>query len=529
MVASRISRMMIHVAEASGVPPEAMRNPQNLISSPHDLARSDTAIPWQDLTVLAKRVGLHFGNSEAALVDLGRSYYRHLEHLPYTRLASNILTLKGALYFAQRYTTPHNYEALICTSRWQNRNEGVKTNRLKYEADKNSEVICHITRGVLEYFPTLFGREPMTNVEMEIGEREASYHFTLPPPIGTRKFISRAIDSVTRGKKNWEILKEQESCLIRTQWDARRRQSVLDELLSQAPQPLALLENDRPVFLNRALDALLGGEEGAAGIPFSDILTQLQSSPALDRVKFSSSGSDGTAIPLEAILAIKICEESYGSEMFLLRFRDRRIPETREEAVTIAREQERANFSRDLHDGLGQTLSGIAYRIAALRQASPDDLALSELEGGIRSALAQARIIAHNTHRHQGIPLVEMLRLTTTSFAGLTKIPIQLEAEALPDCAVPSSSHDIDMILREVLANAVRHSGANKISVRIAVQENNLKLEISDDGVGFPEDHPNGFGMKSIRARASAANGTVQWSDTNPGTLVRCLFPLSPP
>lgn len=419
--------MMIHVAEASGISPDAMRDPSGLASTPQDLVRDDTVVPWKDLTILAARVGSHFGNSEDALHDFGRSYYRHLEHLPYTRLASNILTLRGALHLAQRYTTPHNYEALTCSCRWLSRMECIKTNSLKYPADPHSEVICHITFGILEHFPTLFGRDPMKSMEMEIGERDASYHFTLPPAIGARKFFSRAVDSITRSKKNWEILKVQESLLVRSRLDARRREGML------------------------------------------------------------------------------------------------------ENAVASARSQERASFSRDLHDGLGQTLSGIAYRIAALRQTQPDDAALEELEGGIRSALAQARVIAHDTATHSDLSLVETLRLTTTSFAGLTSIPIDFKTHALPADTTALPRHDIDMILREALANAVRHSSAANISVTIATQGNNLELVIRDDGSGIPPGQPQGFGMKSILARALAGTGTVAWLDGNPGTLVCCTFPLPSP
>ncbi len=521
--------MMIHVAEASGISPDAMRDPSGLASTPQDLVRDDTVIPWKDLTVLAARVGSHFGNSEYALHDFGRSYYRHLEHLPYTRLASNILTLRGALYLAQRYTTPHNYEALTCSCRWLSRTECIKTNSLKYPADPHSEVICHITFGILEHFPTLFGRDPMKSVEMEIHGRDASYHFTLPEAIGARKFFSRAVDSITRSKKNWEILKVQESRLVSTQWDARRRQGILDELLSKASQPLALLENGNPVFLNRALSQLLGGDVEASRLPFPDILGQLRISESPDRMKFSATAGDGAAIPLEAILSARISADSFGSEMTLLRFRDRRLPETREEAVALARRQERESFSRDLHDGLGQTLSGIGYRIAALRQAQPDDIALAELEGGVRSALAQARVIAHETGSHSDLSLAETLRLATIAFAGLTSISIDFKTRSMPDDTTAIPTHDIDMILREALANAVRHSNAGKISVSIGTRGNNLELEIRDDGTGIPRGNPQGFGMKSILTRAETAKGTAAWLDGKPGTLVRCTFPFLSP
>lgn len=525
LVSSRITKMMIRVAEASGIPPHVMADPADLISPSAHLIRDDRNLPWNDLVILADRVATYYHHDRESLAEFGRSYYRHLEHLPYTRLATSILTLRGALYLSQKYTTPHNYEALICTCRWISRTEGVKNNRLKYPSDKHSEPICHITSGILEYFPTLFGRDPMKKVEMEIGDRDATYHFTLPAPMSARRFVDRAVRAVLPSEKRWQLLKEQEACLRDSRMDSERRQRILDELLTQAPQPLVLLENGKPVFSNRAVSHLAGGADGASRIPFGEIYRHLHGCETLARHKFAITAEDGSAVPLEAILTARLPSESFGNEMALLRLRDRREPETMEEAVSIAREHERMALARDLHDGLGQTLSGIAYRIAAMRQVWPDDKPLSELESAIRSALAQARMIAHKINEPDAMLLADKLALTVTSFSGLTNIAIGFES-LLPDPALPfPATHEIDMILREALANAVRHSHAKSIGVRLFVADSMLILEVRDDGEGLPGQYLPGFGISSIRARAALMKGAATWLDTNPGTLLRCSVP----
>ena len=521
-VSSRITKMMIRVAEASGIPLPTLTDPIGLLSPAADLQRDDLSLPWNDIVTLADRIANHYGNDPELLVEFGRRYYRHLEHLPYTRLATTVLTLRGALYISQKYTTPHNYEALICTARWLSRTEGEKNNRLKYPADRHSEPICLMTKGILEYFPTLFGREPMKSVEMKLGERDATYRFTLPPPMGARRFISRSIRAVLPLENKWNILKEQEAMIVNSRMDSHRRQRILDELLSQAPQPLVLLEDGKPVFSNRAVSQLAGG---ASHIPFDEIYKRLDGCETLARVKFSVPAGNGSVVPLEAILTARLAAESFGSEMALLRLRDRRVPETLDEAISIAREHERIALARDLHDGLGQTLSGIAYRIAAMRQMSSDDKLLAELDNAIRSALAQARMIAHRTNDTTAMALPEKLALTITSFAGITNITIGFE-NLLPEHAFNfPATHELDMILREALANAVRHSHAKNISVSLFAEDSAIVMEVQDDGMGLPEQHVPGFGMSSIRARTALLKGTVGWLNTTPGTLLRCAVP----
>lgn len=524
-VSSRITKMMIRVAEASGIPSPALTDPVGLLSPAADLQRDDLSLPWNDIVTLADRIADHYDNDPELLVEFGRRYYRHLEHLPYTRLAATILTLRGALYISQKYTTPHNYEALICTSRWLSRTEGEKNTRLKYPGDRHSKPICLMTKGVLEYFPTLFGREPMKNVEMKLGDRDATYRFTLPPPMGVRRFVSRSIRAVLPLENKWNILKEQEAMIVNSRMDSHRRQRILDEFLSQAPQPLVLLEDGKPVFSNHAASQLAGG---SSQIPFDEIYQRLDGRKSLARVKFSVPADDGSAVPLEAILTARLAGESFGSEMALLRLRDRRVPENLDEAISIAREHERIALARDLHDGLGQTLSGIAYCIAAMRQTSSDDPLLSELENAIRTALAQARMIAHKTSDPSAMPLPEKLALTVTSFAGLTNITIGFES-LLPEPGFRfPATHEIDMILREALANAVRHSHAKSISVRLLAEDSAIVLEVRDDGIGFTEQNLPGFGMSSIRARSALLKGSVEWLDAKPGTLLRCAVPQPP-
>lgn len=525
LTSSRISKLLIHVAEAEGAPPALMRDPSGLFSEPRELLMAAGTIPWKDLVVLADRVAKHFGSGEA-LVELGRRYYQHLGEYPYARLASSVLTLRGAFSLSHRYTVPANYEALSCQMHWVNRSEAVTTNRLKYAADPISEPIMLITKGVVEYFPTLFGREPLPFLEMEMAERYVRYHFKLPPPIRPWIFLKRIVSTVVPNQQRWLLLREQEQRLTHAQWEAKRRQRVLEDSLSKSAEALILLEDGQLVFLNETARGLIGGVANAASLPCDELLNQVGSSGSDGRLKFAIRLADETMLPLEAILSARLGSKELGKETLLIRLRDRREPETREEAILLARDEERQNFARDLHDGLGQTLSGLNYRIAALRHANPEDAALVAIEIGLRSAFTAARHIAHGAEDLAAMKPIARLRLTCASYVALADLPIDFTVvgEAISFSSVHIQG--VDMILREALANAVRHSRATVIAVSVTISDTCLSLEVRDNGVGLPEGLACGFGMNSMKIRAQGMAGSICFSSCSRGTLVHLTVPI---
>lgn len=424
LVASRISRLLVLVAEANGVPEKVMRSETALTASVDEIMAPSGVIRWTDLAILVDRVAAHL-KSNTALEALGKNYYQHLEHLPYVKTASSVLTLRGAFYLSNRFTVPSNYEAFICTMRWLNRNEALKANHLKYEGDPMSVPITYITKGILEYFPTLFGRDPLPFVEMELEERGCRFHIKLPPPLRPWFFMERMARGLMPDHRRWEFLRDQEARLRESQWLASQQQQIADHALSQA------------------------------------------------------------------------------------------------------REHERQVLARDLHDGLGQTLSGLSYRVAALCLTQPDNTDLTDLDRGIRSALAQARDLAHRSLPVNEEEPFARFKSSCTNYSTLTDIPIHFTVTGDPVRLDSIRIDELDFILREALANAVRHSRASQLQVLLAVSPAAITLEISDNGIGMRPDHPDGFGIRSMKARAISLSANIEWLHRLPGTCVRCCLPLS--
>jgi signal transduction histidine kinase len=85
-------------------------------------------------------------------------------------------------------------------------------------------------------------------------------------------------------------------------------------------------------------------------------------------------------------------------------------------------------------------------------------------------------------------------------------------------------------IVQEALTNAMRHSGAREVSIRLKTSDDELHLKVSDDGRGFehlPADGPGGMGLKIMRYRAQMLGGDLVIETTGSGgTSVSCSCPL---
>jgi signal transduction histidine kinase len=215
---------------------------------------------------------------------------------------------------------------------------------------------------------------------------------------------------------------------------------------------------------------------------------------------------------------------------------------SRERLVT-AREEERRRLRRDLHDGLGPALAGIALEIESARSLAGDDPdaareLLQRLRGEVQDTLAEIRRIAHDL-RPPALDELGLLdavrehaaRLGMGSRAGAGPAPnglrIAVEVpERLPPlpAAVEVAAYRIAL---EAMTNVSRHAEAKTCVVRIEV-DRELALEIRDDGSGINGRPRGGLGLVSMRERAEELGGnlSVGKGDDGSGTVVRARLPL---
>jgi signal transduction histidine kinase len=209
------------------------------------------------------------------------------------------------------------------------------------------------------------------------------------------------------------------------------------------------------------------------------------------------------------------------------------LQHSRERLVTT-REEERRRLRRDLHDGLGAQLAGLNVQAGALRRLIPrdpdaaDELVV-ELREELRGAIADIRRLVYDLRPPalDDLGLVEALRrLAERHSSEGEQLRVSVEArEDLPN--LPAAVEvAVYRITQEALTNVAHHAQARSCVVRLAVNED-VALEIVDDGVGIPAERGAGVGLFSMHERASELGGScVVHSVPKGGAQVLVRLPL---
>ncbi len=204
-----------------------------------------------------------------------------------------------------------------------------------------------------------------------------------------------------------------------------------------------------------------------------------------------------------------------------------------QEIEVRAQNEERRRIARDLHDVVLQDLSGAlqSLRLTHLRSknAGPgleleEELeALGRASSGLRSAIYDLRHEGESSFVESVESLVEVdRRLTPERRIALTI------GEGLRGALPRKIGVELLRVLREILTNARRHSGARKIEVRLWTEGDTLVVEVADDGRGFdPAVAQGGVGLVGMRERVEALGGEVEVSSRpGNGTEVTVRVPL---
>ncbi len=201
------------------------------------------------------------------------------------------------------------------------------------------------------------------------------------------------------------------------------------------------------------------------------------------------------------------------------------------------REQERTRIARELHDELGQLLTGIKLDFSAsLRRLrdlrTPGDVVdrLQSAIGQVDIAIAMVRRIATDLrpaaldHRDLGSAIEDEARRVAAR-AGL-RIRVSNRVCGNVDSEPATAAF---RIFQEALTNAVRHAGARSIAAKVTTARGELSMYVRDDGIGIAEDRlENGsLGLLGMRERARSAGGDLCIrSRPGRGTLVALRLPL---
>ncbi|MGA2343216.1 MAG: PAS domain S-box protein [Steroidobacteraceae bacterium] len=195
-----------------------------------------------------------------------------------------------------------------------------------------------------------------------------------------------------------------------------------------------------------------------------------------------------------------------------------------------AREQSR--LAQELHDGLGQELAGgslmaLAFATRAQRQGSEHAAGFQELADIMSRSIGTARSIIHGLSPLTSVDgdlVAGLTRLASDGAAGRASVRVEADADEPLDMSMEDRSH-LFRIAQEAIQNAQKYAAASRIDVQLTSNASEVRLVISDDGVGIADRPPRGtgHGMHTMRYRAAAIGGRLS-IDRGPdgGTIVMC-------
>ena len=209
-----------------------------------------------------------------------------------------------------------------------------------------------------------------------------------------------------------------------------------------------------------------------------------------------------------------------------------------------SREQRR--LGSDLHDDIGQQLSGILMMMGALKRdlarAAPSLVErIDQLHALQRAALESVRGMARGLCPVElaqgGLPFA--LEALVSQFTHLRQPACRLEVDGGPPAGLDDEAAvNVFRIAQEALSNAVKHSGAAQVSVRLRSRPGWMQLEVTDDGAGFASPPGStqagpsaGLGLHLMRYRAQRVGGDLEILPASPGaacpgTRVLLTLPL---
>lgn len=209
--------------------------------------------------------------------------------------------------------------------------------------------------------------------------------------------------------------------------------------------------------------------------------------------------------------------------------------ESRLNAVLEGQEEERRRIARELHDGLGQTLTAIKLNYQALagkvnRQEQPEDF--KKLESMLDSANAEVRSISHQMmpKELEQFGLVAAVEGTLKLVLENTPLQYSFEHSGFTERIGSQGELVLFRVLQELVNNVIKHSGADMLNVSLLRRANHAVLNVSDNGTGFDvhKHEKKGIGLLNIAGRIDGIKGHLHFeSEPGKGTNVTIRIPLS--
>jgi len=198
--------------------------------------------------------------------------------------------------------------------------------------------------------------------------------------------------------------------------------------------------------------------------------------------------------------------------------------------IVEAQEKERLRIARDLHDGIGQKLTGLKFSLESIRPDDPEKAAakLTALKELSKEIILSVRTATFNLSPPEltDYGLVVALEKMASELSRLTGQRIVFRNGGFTGRLTPTQEINLYRVIQEAVNNAVKYAGANYILVTLSAGPELLSITVDDDGQGFDADERRdeasggGLGLASIEDRVADLDGRV-FLRTHPETGTR--------
>lgn len=211
--------------------------------------------------------------------------------------------------------------------------------------------------------------------------------------------------------------------------------------------------------------------------------------------------------------------------------------------LTQAREagilDERQRMARDIHDTVAQGLAGIIAQLHAADETDDESQRRRHLDSAAelaRDSLAEARrtVQAIGPPTLDSAQLPEALAEVSASWSEANAVPVEVVTTGDPQPMHPEIEVTLLRVTQEALTNAAKHSKAGRVGITLSYMEDQLALDVRDDGIGFEPaktkaDKGKGYGLSAMRQRVGRLAGSLSIeSEPGRGTVVSAIVPAIP-
>jgi len=278
---------------------------------------------------------------------------------------------------------------------------------------------------------------------------------------------------------------------------------------------------------------------------FSRALNDLVSSRSFGPEEFCMRSENGSWRDIEVVATNLLAHPQVQGLVFKVRdVTERRKIERAQLSDRLLRSQdeERRRIARQLHDTTAQNLAALRWNLSRINQSAlgAEPVVRNSVDESIALAdqsIMEIRTLSYLLHT----PLIDVagllpsLRWFTRGFEERSGIKVTLDVPDDLDRLPAESETALFRIIQEALTNIQRHSGSAVAHIRLTRDQQNLRLEVVDEGIGLPihlRDHGEalaaaGVGIAGMRQRAKELGGSMQIESQNRGTRMAVTLPIA--